>query len=112
MYLLASSVRRLFDVRLLTGVNRLVRIKEYSDKLDSRNKRAQQAKPLALHLGDEKIHTSNVASGMAKAVDQAEPDRVGASCKDNRNGRSGCLSCRDARCASSRGQHRHFAAHQ
>ncbi len=43
-----------------------------------------------------------VAARVAEAGDEAAPDRVGAGCKDNRNGRSGCLSCHDARCASSR----------
>src|SRR5262249_48891724 len=76
MYLLASSVRRLFNVRLLTGVNRLVRIKEYSDKLDSRNKRAQQAKPLALYLGDEKIHPVMLPPGWLRLV--TKPSRTGS----------------------------------
>ena len=62
-------------------VIRTVRIKEYSDQLDSRKKRTQQAKPLALHGGGEKIHTSNVATGSAEARDDAEPDRVGANVK-------------------------------
>jgi hypothetical protein len=41
----------------MLSVIRTVRIEEYGNQLDTRNQRAEQAKPFTLHRGDEQIDT-------------------------------------------------------
>src|SRR6516162_3608098 len=112
IYLLSDSARRFLNPAQMLGVIRTVRIEEYGNQLDTRNQRAEQAKPLTLHRGDEQIDTGEVAPGMAEASDEASVNRVDAACENNRNGRSSPLGGYDAQCAPSRDQHRHLAAHQ
>src|SRR5262249_34163477 len=78
MYLLAKSARRFLNFPHLVRGHWIIRVKQYGDQLSLRDKRAQQAKTLGLHLGGEQVHTGHVASGPAKARDNAKSDRVTA----------------------------------
>src|SRR3974390_16086 len=88
MSLLASGGRCFLNLPCLVGVIRTVRIEEYSDQMDSRKQRTQQAKSLALQRSGQKIHARSVAPGTAEAGDEAELDRVNRNSKDNRPWRS------------------------
>ena len=80
------SARRFLNSAQMLSVIRTVRIEEYGNQLDTRNQRAEQAKPLTLRCGDERIDTGDVAPGMAEASDEASVNRVNAARENNRNG--------------------------
>jgi hypothetical protein len=69
MYLLANSMRRFFNVRLLMGVIRQVRIK--APGISARSKPSR-----LLSIWVTKKFTPVMLPRMAEAGDQAEPDRV------------------------------------
>ena len=85
MYLLADSARCFLNLPHFGRVSGTIRIEEYSDQLEPRNKRAQQANPLTLQHGGKKIHTGHVALGPANAGDEAGADRVATGRKNNRD---------------------------
>jgi hypothetical protein len=107
-----STRRRLHFSHFGLRVNGVGRVAEVSDQLGRGHQFEQQLKALSGRFSQQQINAGEISARSVKTFDEADPDRIGALHKNDRDRLGRRFGCKRTICALQYNDHGHLTANQ